>query len=369
MSLETKCLQGYNFKANIVVSLLLCASFLHILQLCPGLLQFPRSLTKYNDDASAGDNYYGDNGQPPFLNEKWSDLLSKAYERSTNRLIKLGETACSGYYDNDRNPFIDVKRRSRNNLLLVQTREDNCKGGVRDVIPRHVAQDILIIPELKLVYLEVRKAGSSSIRAFFSKRYNTSFDHCPPSFHDSRCNGPFETLNSRCSSLCLNDTIIQDYFIFSVVRDPMARFYSSLKESLHQKRIKIESRGDLEYLLKVQMTNLTCKYDHHLESQLMSISTPFRGKSGHRQVPLDFLGDTDDLAEDLVTILILAKQKASLPIDLHEMDVYFKELSVLKSRTASLKDNKLLNYVDGLRDVEMDALVEKAYGQDFVCLT
>jgi hypothetical protein len=77
----------------------------------------------------------------------------------------------------------------------------------------------------------------------------------------------------------------------------------------------------------------------------------------------------DDLAEDLITVLILAKQKASLPINLHEIDVYFNELSALNTRPASLKDDEVLNYVDGLRDVEMDALVEKAYGQDFVCLT
>jgi hypothetical protein len=138
---------------------------------------------------------------------------------------------------------------------------------------------------------------------------------------------------------------------------------------MHQNSIKIKSRQDIKYLLKVQMENHMCKFDHHLESQMMSISTPFRGKTGYQQVPLDFLGDLDRLAEDLVTVFILAARKAGSTIHNSELDTLYERIRTLNARPASSKPGKLASFVDDIRDGALDDLVKEAYGQDFACLT
>ena len=129
--------------------------------------------------------------------------------------------------------------------------EDLCPGGrSKAASPPRVAQEVVIVPALKLVYIEMRKAGSSTIRRLLDrltpnhKRPNfftcggaevpsscgVGYHHRPVkgTFHDPSDNKTW----TRCSSMCLDPTKLHQYFVFSFTRHPVERFYSAWQQWL-----------------------------------------------------------------------------------------------------------------------------------------
>lgn len=248
------------------------------------------------------------------------------------------------------------------------TREDFCQGGrAASVRPRHKAQDIVIVKELRMVYVENRKAASSSIRHLLSKYFHSNWKWS--------CKGMPEAcrvIDRRCSSECLDADQLQDYFFFSFVRDPMERFYSALKESLvmwNEHHLEGEGRESLSSeecnATLNAMLNTSCGVDHHLESQAMSLSThlPLEGDGKEFEIHYDYLGRTEQLADDMAIVLELAQHKAGHRLEGNKTQDLVGELRETHDNTG----NALLQTVLTVRDEAMDAKVREVYSQDLAC--
>lgn len=248
------------------------------------------------------------------------------------------------------------------------TREDLCRGGrAASVVPQHQAQDIVIVKELRMVYVENRKAASSSIRHLLSKYFHSNWKWS--------CRGASEAcriIDMRCSSECLSADELKDYFFFSFVRDPMDRFYSALKEGLvmwnahhlaGEGKVNMTSEecmGPLEAML-----NTSCGVDHHLESQAMSLSThlPLMGDGRDFELHYDYIGRTEKLADDMAIVLEEAQNKAGQRLTGSRVRDLVAELRETHENTG----NALLKTVLAVRNEAMDATVRAVYSQDLAC--
>jgi len=271
----------------------------------------------------------------------------------------------------------------RDNLPLVTTREDLCPRGRKDVLWRyrqvpHTGEEVIIIPPLRLVYVLGKKCGSSTIRQFFKTFFNVTFEQ---GAGELTCDDPRPSANRICPSTIVDDEVVNSHFSFGVVRDPVSRFYSALKEANLQAELAglpppYQSRADIQRLLQEQMgpENRSCGYDRHLASQLTELFTPFdsryqrQGVGGDRMLPLDFLGCIDNLAEEVMAALLLASDRAGKPLTAAEATAYYDFLKTAHFRAAGTKNRNLTLPVDEARDGELDEMVKRAHAQDLVCI-
>lgn len=248
------------------------------------------------------------------------------------------------------------------------TREDLCQGGrAASVWPQHRAQDIVIVKELKMVYIENRKAASSSIRHLLSKYFHSNWKWS--------CRGAPEAcriIDNRCSSECLSADQLQDYFFFTFVRDPLDRFYSGLKEGLvmwnshhidgegKANLTSAECMGPLDALL-----NRSCGVDHHLESQATALSThlPLAEDGRDFELHYDYIGRTERLADDMAIVLEEAQHKAGT----RQAESTVQDLVAELRDTHDNQGEALLQTVLTVRDEAMDHKVREVYSQDFAC--
>lgn len=248
------------------------------------------------------------------------------------------------------------------------TREDLCQGGrEKSVWPQHRAQDIVIVKELKMVYVENRKAASSSIRHLLSKYFHSNWKWS--------CRGAPQAcriIDKRCSSECLNADELKDYFFFSFVRDPMDRFYSALKEGLvmwnahHPAGEGRSSVTNMECDDALQaMLNTSCGVDHHLESQAMSLSThlPIESDGKEFEIHYDYLGRMERLADDMAIVLEEAQHKLGHKLEGSKVEDLIAELRDTHDNAGA----GLLQTVLSVRNEALDAKVREVYSQDFAC--
>jgi hypothetical protein len=170
----------------------------------------------------------------------------------------------------------------------------------------------VISDDWKFVYVEVRNAASTSIRQLLFKRFNVSFYHCPV---QKTVFGDCTVLQGRCSSLCLNQSHIEDYFFFTFVRDPLQRFVSGYKEAWKQRfRSQGIMLGNVSHVKDVLDVIVKEHYhsDQHLESMSMSVSMPWQDASGNRyRVPMDFIGRIENLEQDITLLQNLLREKTN----------------------------------------------------------
>ncbi len=307
----------------------------------------------------------------------WESMVRKSFSTSRMRLRRMYDLSCINYHGPPREMApasrIALDGLERDNLPLVTTREDLCQRG-----RQHRSDEVVILPELKLIYVIGKKCGSSTIRRFFKNFFSIDF-HVGTG--ELKCDNPDPSSKRTCPSLAVHNEIVNEYFIFGIVRDPILRFYSALKEAnfqaeLHGRSLPYQNRDDIRYLLEMQMgKNGTCGYDEHLDSQLTNLFTPFSGRRRQpgdridRMLPLDFLGGINGLAEDVMTALLLAGQRAGKPLDEMKAREYLAYLRQHHFRPASKKKAALTSPVDKAQDQELDAIVRRLHGQDLVCLS
>eukprot|EP00890_Picochlorum_soloecismus_P003919 jgi/Picsp_1/4528/NSC_06749-R1_predicted protein [Ostreococcus lucimarinus CCE9901] len=139
-----------------------------------------------------------------------------------------------------------------------------CARGAME--PHHPANEIVVNDEFKFVYVEVRKSGSSSIRKILNEYFNSSFNGCPNSIPR---NDSCLVIGGRCSTLCLTEDHVEQYYFFSFVRNPEDRFYSGYKEAFNQRfskrGIQLENQTHInEVLEKIIVSHYHS--DQHLAS-------------------------------------------------------------------------------------------------------
>lgn len=213
------------------------------------------------------------------------------------------------------------------------------------------AQEIVVNHKYKFVYVEVRKAASTSIRRFLKQAFDADF------YHGCAATNECLIFNKRCSSLCLNKQILQDYFFFTFVRNPANRFLAAYKQLRgHKKRIESNYTKDMrEVLLQLLFNHNTA--DEHIQTQSFALSaTVIHADSGF-QIPLDFIGRVENIQSDWPRLLaaIEAHTNKSLP-NLPQLKHELQELESERKR---------------IEDAATDAVMKLAtltYAQDYVCL-
>jgi hypothetical protein len=143
--------------------------------------------------------------------------------------------------------------------------EDVCAGARANAsTPEHAYNEIVVVPQLALVYVVVRKSACTTIRLALLKFFNATMYKCEGLNATSACK---TMVDNRCSTSCLTPEIIREkkYFVFSFVRDPVERFYSSLYEAARMNHVLAYTRQAAKDIL-ASMSSRECGYDHHLES-------------------------------------------------------------------------------------------------------
>lgn len=218
-----------------------------------------------------------------------------------------------------------------------------------------------------MVYIENRKAASSTIRTILARFFDADFSKCGASAAPSSC---YEFGGQRCTSKCLSSQH-RDYYFFTFVRNPLDRFYSALKEGLVMEEKASTTEGEAMNVLKV-LSSPECGFDHHLESQSMSLSTPLptatKGREsphGRVEVPLDFIGRVEDLAQHMAEVLQGAQAKSGISLPSGMAD----EIVSFARETKENVGGNLKDVVDAVRSDELDAAVREVYAQDFACFS
>ena len=147
------------------------------------------------------------------------------------------------------------------------------------------ANEITIVHKYKFVYIVNRKSGQSEMNYLLWKHFGVL------PYGDCTCDDwrrGFKRSFGRCTTLCLQDSEIQDYFFFTFVRHPFERFFSSFKQVwwvLHHKKI-----GDISDVMETlfEMNSSHVMPNDHYETQSLQLFSQVQ--DGARTVSYDFIG-------------------------------------------------------------------------------
>ena len=231
-------------------------------------------------------------------------------------------------------------------------------GRRESTFPLHFAQEVYVSDEYKVIYTVVRKAGSSTITTGLDRILGATQDRCDC----SRC----QCFMNRCTSLCLNASQISEYFKFTVVRDPVDRFYSSFFMSAsYQCKLdacKCTFDGCNETLTQVlqNVAHPRTAVDIHFESVAMSIGTPVRYNASHfAGMSYDWIGSMEMIDTVLPRLL-----QRWLDLNAVKMDLMsaWRNISV---RNIAMDSKKI--FLKTCKDDRLDALIREVYAQDVAC--
>jgi len=173
---------------------------------------------------------------------------------------------------------------------------------------------------------------------------------------------PCTVIGGRCSTMCMTQSQLERTFVFTFVRDPVDRFYSSYVQSLQHQGVDTKRASWFlrrsSVVSTLERMRICASRDLHLESIAMSLSSPIYNGA---MVPLDYIGLLDDLSRGFFNMLNYSKRMDRLSerdkIQLHTQlnqhsDHGLAELSaVLRAQ----------------RDEKLDAMVASTYAQDIAC--
>jgi hypothetical protein len=276
---------------------------------------------------------------------------------------------------------LQIGREGRLAIPITTTDADLCEHGRKSLAgfewhdKPYRAQDIVMIPEYRLVYVNVRKAASSTIHDILKHEFHQQEVTCGHSKVPKTC---AVYTPPRCSTLCLSNTTLRTHFFFSFVRDPFERFFSGFQQSLiHTRtieRFRMQNRTSRYAQMIRTLSNIRstkCTYNQHLESQAMSLASPTR--DGQRMVPLDFIGRVESFADDFASMLHAAEEVTGIRIPHHRMKGITRHLNTTRNRLGAPSASDLgfaallQREIQSLRDARLDQMVRKAYEQDRVC--
>lgn len=249
------------------------------------------------------------------------------------------------------------KRRKYQQLVTIGDKYRRGRG--LPVQPPHTAQEIVISDKYRFVYVEVRKSASSTIWFLLAKYFGVSFvDNCP-SKKDCL------VFQNRCSSSCLNKTIIVAYLFFSFVRDLTSRFISGIKQAaLHMKKMPQSSltTGFLDQILHTMIT-ADKVWDHRLETQAFSLSTAWQTDNHSYEIPIDFIRKVEFFAGDWKNVLQMIENHSGkqLPKEI------FAEVQTGTGHGANKSPRAVSEAIIELCSNTTFNLIRKADIQDYAC--
>ena len=300
-----------------------------------------------------------------------SDLLQEFRLEEKSLLGAWHSDACQNFYQGNvldcaaRNDVGQCTARVLNihrdlSRSTVKSMEDVKDFGRREAtIPSHFANEVYVSDEYKVIYTVVRKAGSSTIsRGLHRILGATQHDWCDC----SRC----QCFMNRCTSLCLNASQISEYFKFTVVRDPVDRFYSAFfmiaSHECKLDKCKCKFDGCNETMTQVlqNIAHPRMAVDHHFESVAMSIGTPVRYNASHfAGMPYDWIGSMDMI--DTVLPRLLQRW-----LELNSIEMDFVSAWHNTSAQNVALDSKQI-FLKTCRNDRLDAFIREVYAQDVAC--
>jgi hypothetical protein len=193
-----------------------------------------------------------------------------------------------------------------------------------------------------------------------------------------------------CSGLCLSPSVLQQYVVFSFVRDPVERFWSALSTAATTRAPTYgptTASGTIAMLEGMQRGQ--CNVNVHLETQALALTaavSPDAHKAPstmHRppayMVPLDYIGRIEELRTDFHELLALLHAATGLRLPPARAAALNRSLSTDGRNTRTTanssacaqhhdKQNEWTRCLEQqLRNATLDALVRKTYAQDVAC--
>lgn len=305
---------------------------------------------------------------------------------------------CSGFYTRP----VPMPQGSPVNtrLLLPQTRvlEDFCKhNGITSRDSQvHTANELYLVHPLKLAWVVNRKAASSTITVLLKtilSLFNSTGTMESFGCDQGKASKCRQFSGRVCSSLCLTNRTVHDYFFFAFVKDPISRFYSGLSTIMGatqgsayvgnpSKAAEFYARNNASLVVRL-LNNIVsgdCGYSKHgsnqrfnihLETQAMVLSTPLelhgvRDRDNRKMVPLDYIGRVEHLKEDFLEMLEFAAYTTGLTMPATQRATFKKALSSAHLNS-HLEKKRSLDLGERLRSPWLDSLVARNFAQDLVC--
>lgn len=164
----------------------------------------------------------------------WAGSLHGNSSSSDGNLISAWRApACASFYEGGVPATSPLQQGGGDELLLLPrqtlTREDFCRGGRGQAMtPPHDTQEVVVIKEYRLVYVEVRKAASSTIRGALHAAFGASYIFCGSSRH--LFHGDCESFPGlkRCGSGCLKRHELKNVSVKESIHDVHTLFNSML---------------------------------------------------------------------------------------------------------------------------------------------
>lgn len=260
----------------------------------------------------------------------------------------------------------------------------------------HNGNLVLLVPHLRIAYVEVRKAASETIRGSLSHFFNTTTRTCGDGFKDaSRC-GLILYRRPYCTHQCVTPEMARSYFWFSFVRDPVERYYSQLAQVFGKFDTRQVTYRLLSEMLRQRESassrGTEChplSENYHLVSQTVQLKLrlrppptagppPSAPPPPAAMLPLHFLGRVERFNDDVATMMhralkfhkAAANDEASTHLQnaiarLPEMIGWMnadENLIHHGNRTIQMKQHVLR-----LRNATLDALVAAAFKSDMAC--
>lgn len=254
--------------------------------------------------------------------------------------------ACRNFYAGS----IQQQQQSRCTTPQLRVLEDFHPGG-RAQASRQPAQEVVVSHEYQFVYVEVRKAASASIRALLQDVFAANFSWCLYSPRSPSCK---LIRGGRCTSLCLTQDMLENYFFFTFVRHPGQRFLAAFHQLLQHHKQQQQTLS-MQHVLTRLLLNYTTA-DEHIQTQSFALSSSCPADQG--QIPLDFIGKVEQLTQDWPRLLRILETHARKPLP--------TPFPALPNRHQEEQEEKTA--YEALATPHIRALTARTYAQDFVCL-
>eukprot|EP00961_Rhodomonas_salina_P166404 2242399-Rhodomonas_salina.2 len=248
--------------------------------------------------------------------------------------------------------------------------EDLAEGGREfartdlEARPVLLASEVTVVHEYKFVYVCVRKAASSAIHTILDEVFGVDV------YAGSSCpnNTSREHLIYRCTTLALTEEVLRDYFFFTYVRDPLARFYSGVVQLAENQDAgfvldRVNGPEQLAALL-YDMQRLSFIPNDHLETQAFVLSSPVLVAGRVEMVDFDWIEWSERLGQSFPRLLDRIEAHAGKHIP-----------AALRARSEALAAefknvqaaSRYSEMVKSWRTDWLDQLVRETYKQDFAC--
>ena len=224
----------------------------------------------------------------------------------------------------------------------------------------HISPEVTVNHKYKFVYVVQRKNGCTEMGRILWTYFRSYAFTCPGnSKAEPAC---LIKTQSRCTVECLPPYVIDNYFFFTLSRNPISRVYSSLKQ-ISKKKSNIAVL--LNYYLKV-IANSNCAKDPHFETQSFAMFSPTRNGS---LVPMHYVGQLHTMHEDLRLIFgNISQRMGNLRLPDAMVEFLRADPPVEVANTTPKLDKLAFNALMMSRTNSTNNLIRNIYGQDMACL-